>query len=324
MKQTRVPILHGDKEIPLDNYYFFRSCIMSTLFPGVDCSLRFIFEKLGCSYTEDPKQTCCSGFNYHADIIPWETNVTIQARNFSLIENEEKNKNAICVCPTSYGNIKECQEHLDHYPEEKEKANKIIAKFGKEYKGEAKIYHATEVIYAHREKLKKLATYSLDGLKVATHHGCHYTKIFYSDVATGDWEYPIVLDKIVENFGGEGLDYNEKTLCCGMGFRHTLINRDYTRTVMLRKLKSMKATKPDLLLVQCPGCSLNLDYYQKPLTKLAGEEFNIPVLNYAQLTALVLGADPVKVVGIKTHNVDVMPFIEKVQKNKVKEVAQVG
>ncbi len=314
MKQTRVPILDGDKEIPKNNYYFFRSCIMSSLYPGVDCSIRYILDKLKLDYTEDPNQTCCSGFGYHCDIIPWETNVTIAARNFALMEKEKNhNSNAICVCPTSYGNIKECKYHLDNHPEEKEKANKILDKFGKEYHGTADVYHATEVIYTHMDELKKKAEYSLEGVKIATHHGCHYTKIFYSDVATGDWEYPIVLDKIAENFGAQAVDYSEKTLCCGMGFRHTLINRDYSRTVMLRKLRSMKAKKPDLLLVQCPGCSLNLDYYQKPLTKLAGEEFNIPVLNYAQLTALVLGADPVKVAGIKTHNVDLQPFIEKMK-----------
>jgi len=276
-------------------------------------TIRFTLEKLGLEYTEDPNQTCCSGFNYHNDLIPWETNVAIAARNFALAESQEKNRNMICVCPTSYGNIKECKYHLDHYPKEKEKANRILAKFGKEYKGAADVYHATEVVYAHMEELKELAEYSLDGIKVATHHGCHYTKIFYSDIATGDWEHPIVLDKIAENFGATSVDYSEKTLCCGMGFRHTLINRDYSRTVMLKKLKSMKAKDPDLLLVQCPGCSLNLDYYQKPLTKLAGEEFNIPVLNYAQLTALILGADPKKVAGIKTHNVDVEPFLEKME-----------
>ncbi|MDI6800412.1 MAG: CoB--CoM heterodisulfide reductase iron-sulfur subunit B family protein [Actinomycetota bacterium] len=317
MQQTRVPLLHGDKDIVKDNYYLFKSCIMSSLFPGVDCSIRFILNKLGCDYTENPDQTCCSGFGYHCDVIPWDTNVTIAARNFALMEAEEKNKNAICVCPTSYGNIKECKEHLDHHENEREAANKILAKFGKEYKGDAQVFHATEAFYAHREKLKEMAKYSLDGLRIATHHGCHYTKIFYSDVATGDWEHPIVLDKIAQVFGATPVDYTEKTLCCGMGFRHTLLNRDYSRTVMLRKLRSMKAKKPDLLLVQCPGCSLNLDYYQKPLTELAGEEFNIPVLNYAQLITLVLGGDPVKDLGIKTHNVNVMPFIEKVHKNKI-------
>ena len=197
--------------------------------------------------------------------------------------------------------------------EGKEKANTILAKFGKEYKGTTEVYHATESIYTHMDKLKELAKYSLEGLKIATHHGCHYTKIFYSDVATGDWEHPIVLDKIAENFGATAVDYSEKTLCCGMGFRHTLVNRDYSRTVMLRKLKSIKSKDADLILLQCPGCSLNFDYYQKPLTKITGEEFDIPILNYAQLTALVLGADPVKVAGIKTHNIDVKPFIDKMK-----------
>ena len=304
MEQTRVPMLHGDKEIPKDNYYFFKSCIMSSMFPGVDCSIRYLLDKLDRNYTEDPNQTCCSGFGYHCDIIPWDTNVTIAARNFALTEAEEKNKNTICVCPTSYGNIKECKHYLDHNPEGKEKANTILAKFGKEYKGTTEVYHATESIYTHMDKLKELAKYSLEGLKIATHHGCHYTKIFYSDVATGDWEHPIVLDKIAENFGATAVDYSEKTLCCGMGFRHTLVNRDYSRTVMLRKLKSIKSKDADLILLQCPGCSLNFDYYQKPLTKITGEEFDIPILNYAQLTALVLGADPVKVAGIKTHNIE--------------------
>jgi len=45
---------------------------------------------------------------------------------------------------------------------------------------------------------------------------------------------------------------------------------------------------------------------------LTGADFQIPVLNYAQLAGLLLGWDPYEVVGIQGHTVAVEPLLDRI------------
>lgn len=72
----------------------------------------------------------------------------------------------------------------------------------------------------------------------------------------------------------------------------------------------MRSEGVNLLLHMCPNCQLQFDRYQPYLEKKYGEQFNIFHLNLAQLIALVMGAEPYKVVGIQTHSVKLEPLIK--------------
>jgi heterodisulfide reductase subunit B len=299
------------KEIPLDNYYHFKSCVGCTFHPGMDSSLLYIYDRLGVKYVNDPGQSTCMGFCYHNGIVPFGTNLAINARNLSLVE--ESGKSCVCVCPTSYGNLRECGEHLSKHPESLARVNAVLKNIKRSYGGSAKVYHASEVIYAHRERLLKMAKHGLGGLRVATHHGCHYTKIFYNDTLGGGCENPTLLDEIVETFGGKAVDYPERSLCCGMGFYHTLENREYTRAISLRKLRSIRKAQPDIIVTHCPGCLFVFDYFQRLHAEATGEKFSIPVINIAQLVSVLLGGDPRKVAGAEAHMVSLSPVLKRLE-----------
>lgn len=300
------------KEIPTDKVYHFKSCVMGTFFPGSELSLLYIYERLGLVVSNDDSQTTCMGFCYHGGIIPWKTNLAVNARNMAIAE--EQSRNIVCICPTSYGNLKECRKALEN-AETRNTVNKILSQVRRVYQGKVDVFHASEIVYALRQKLKDMAKFSLNGIRIATHHGCHYSKIFYQEVASGEWERPTVLDETAKTFGADIVEYKERGLCCGMGFHHLMIDRDYTKATAFRKLESISGACPDIILTQCPGCQLILDYMQPSFRKEQGNgtgNIMVPVLNFAQLVALLLGADPVKVVGIRTHVVSPEKIVEKI------------
>lgn len=297
------------KGVPLDNYYHFKSCVTCTFCPGMDSSILYLYDKLGVRYANEPGQASCSGFCYHSGTLPWETNVALNARNLALAERS--GKEVVCVCPTTYGNLKECREHLAKHPVELAKVNGILQGIGRSYGGGARVFHASEVVHAHMQRLRGLAKFGLDGMRIATHHGCHYSKIFYREVLGDSFERPLVLDDIVSAFGGVPVDYTERSLCCGMGFHHTLLDREYTKAIALRKLLSIIESGAELLLTQCPGCQMTLDYCQPSLAASSGIERPIPVMTYAQMVALLLGADPDKVAGVRAHAVPLEPVLRK-------------
>jgi len=287
--------------MPQDDYYLFKSCVTCSMYPGIEKSIRFVLDRIGAGYTDDPEHSSCTGFGYHAGVVPLRTNLALNARNFSLAAG----RNIVCTCPTSYGNLKECKDILTLDREQSEYVADAMKKIGRAMSLNSGVHHVSDIFLARLSDIKAKALYSFDGIRAVTHHGCHYSKIFYRDVASGTLEKPEVLDDIARALGCSVADYGERSLCCGMGFHYTMLDREYPRSLLKRKFASIQEAAPDVIITQCPGCTFNLDYYQETVHPL-----DIPVLYFSELVALALGADPYDI-GLDMHAVPAEPLLEK-------------
>ena len=89
------------KEIADDRYYYARSCIRQTFFPGSEWAyLDILNNKLGKTVLDDPRHTTCTGIGYHSDVVPIETIMTVVARHFALM-TEAGFENMTPSCITS-------------------------------------------------------------------------------------------------------------------------------------------------------------------------------------------------------------------------------
>jgi len=290
-----------------ERLYLFKSCVAGTFCPYIERSFRYILNSLSIDYFDDPRQSSCTGFGKHCGVMPPETTLALNARNLALAQDSGYT-NIVCTCPTSYGNLKECMEELKDEMT-KNSINAVLDTIGVVYKDGLRVFHAAEVLHSLRETLKKRSRGSLNGVRVATHHGCHYTKIFYDEVIGGTWEYPTLLDEVCEPFSPELIDYPERTLCCGMGFTHLIGDRRYTEATAFRKLESILSGEPDVIITMCAGCQAVLDSYQKSFENKL--DHAAPVLNVAQLVALLLGGDINKDACLQFSSIDVGPLLEK-------------
>lgn len=281
------------KVIPKSKIYLFKSCYADLHYPGMTESIKWVFDNLGVDYIDDPNQSSCTGFAYYANAIPFSTMLVANARNFALAE-QAGYSNVAPVCVTSYGVLTESKELLESGLHSE--ANEILKKIGLRFKDQVNISHISEIFYKFRDKIKPKLKFDFDGLKVATHHGCHYTKMHKKTAI------PYLLDDIVSITGAQPVYYPEKDLCCGLGFDHTIHNRDHSRVVAARKLKSIEDSGAEVVIHACPGCQITLDRNQPYIEKTTGGESGLVHLNYAQFIALAMGADPYETVGIQTHS----------------------
>ena len=151
----------------------------------------------------------------------------------------------------------------------------------------------------------------LSGLRVATHHACHYCKVHYNDTIEGVRD-PNLIDKLAEAVGVETIGwYDHKRVTCGAGFRQRFTNKEASLAVTAEKLQALKDNRVDLLLHMCPNCQMQFDRYQPYIEEKLETEFNIFHLNISQFIALALGADPYKILGIQTHTVPIEPLLKK-------------
>jgi heterodisulfide reductase subunit B len=287
----------------------FKSCVAGTFYPGIERSFRFILNSLNVDYFDDPNQSSCTGFGVHCGIVPPEANLSINARNLALAYNSGYT-NVVCTCPTSYANLKECMNELD---DERTRAtiNDVINAASYEYVGGVTVYHSAEILYAIKEILAERARFSLSDVNIATHHGCHYTKVFYDEITGGLWEYPTLLDEICAAFSANLVDYSERSLCCGLGFSHLISLDQYTESTSFRKLESIMSEEPDVIVTMCAGCQLVLDKYQRHFKEQLKRA--VPVLNVSQLVALLLGADKSRDACLQFATIDAAPLLEKME-----------
>jgi len=311
------------KEIADDNYFYVRSCVRQNFFPGSEKTFLRYMAELGKNVFENPSHTTCSGIGYHTDIVPFRTAMTMVARQFALM-TEAGYENFVTSCITSFGLYSEILETWNHFPDEEEKTREYLKKAtGREFSKPKNMAHASDVTYRLRHEIAARGSVRLvnketgQPLKVVEHIGCHYSRMFPSK-GIGGAEYPYVLAGMIEEWGGEVVDYPERRHCCGFGFRQYLIqaNRGYSVAASKKKFESMKPYKPDLILTNCPGCPMFLDRWQYAISEMEGITYGengqgIPVMTYEELAGLILGYDPWDL-GFQVHQVPVEPFLDKI------------
>ncbi len=311
------------KEIADDKYFYERSCIRQSFFPGSETAfLKILKEVLGKDVHDDVNQHTCTGIGYHSDVVPFETTMTVVARLFSLM-TEAGYENYVPSCVTSFGIFTEMTETWKEQPELLEKTRKILKDTtGREFEVPKNIVHPSDIIYKFRFELHDKMKYRLVNrytgkpLKVVEHIGCHYAKIFPKH-GVGNAEFPYVLAGMIEAWGGEVIDYPERRHCCGFGFRQYLVqsNRGYSLANTQKKFESMQPYEPDFILTNCPGCSMFMDKWQYVIAEMENktydkEGYGIPVLTYEELAGLLLGYDP-WTLGLQLHQVQSERLLDK-------------
>ncbi len=147
------------------------------------------------------------------------------------------------------GSISKCWKHGSIFRKQNKKPGKPLrGQQEKTFSIPKNLVHASDVIYKFRKEIAAKAKYRLinantgEPLKVVDHIGCHYAKIFPSH-GIGGAEYPYVLAGLIDEWGGQQVDYPERRHCCGFGFRQYLLksNRGYSVSNSKKKFDSMLA-----------------------------------------------------------------------------------
>jgi len=270
-------------------YALYLGCIAPLRYPEIEASVRRTFDALGIPLVDMPGANCCPAgatFRMFDDL----TALALSARNLDLAE--DLNADLMVVCNGCYGSLHPAAQRLNSNDELREKVNEILAEAGRRYEGKTSVVHMVEVLYDRfgpdgiRQRVKK----SLAGLKVATHVGCHIlrpSEHHHFD----DPEDPRKLDELCVALGAESVDYMEKEMCCGAGGGVMANNRELSMGIIRTKLRSIKESGADCIVVICPFCHLQYDAGQK-YWRSKGEDFEIPIYYYTQLLGVALGLEP--------------------------------
>ena len=304
------------KKIPLDQTWHHKSCGQCGHIPGYSTSIIWIVRKLGYDYLDPTDQTSCTAWNYYASAT---SNAPAQAavahRNFAAAY--ETGYYPLIHCGTSYGHYKETREEIMHHAELRKQVREVMGKLGKPPVIPEEIVHYSEYIHAARNMIAERQVFDFSDIGVCIHPACHYYKLVEEDAIYDEDIYggqrTATVTGVVTALGAEVRDYSTFFDCCGFGFRHILVSRDFTRSfATLRKIEVMKEeADPDVVISHDTGCVTTLDKSQYATGVAHGANVGVPVMSDSQFSALAMGAHPYRICQLHWHSTEYRPLLEK-------------
>jgi heterodisulfide reductase subunit B len=200
---------------------------------------------------------------------------------------EQMNLNILALCNDCYESLLATNTILKENHEVRDKVNEILADVGLEFKGKTDVKIFSDALYEDVgiKRVKDAVKRPFNGLRVAVQPGCHLTKPkrIHFKQQTG----VTALDELVQATGAVSVPYERKDACCGGPLRG--INDEVALHVAKQKLDSIRAAGVDCIVTVCPFCFLELDMGQLEIKRHLKEEYDLPVMNFADLLRMAMG-----------------------------------
>jgi len=264
-------------------YAFFLGCLIPARELSYEISIRKVLPALGVELVDMKEANCCAPFSIQSlDYASW---LALAARNLCIAE--EMGLDILTLCNDCYESLLMVNTVLKQNPEVKDQVNEVLSEVGKEFRGKTEVKHLVDVLHDDLgvRKVKDAVKEPFTKLKVGTQPGCHLAKPKRLHLGV-EWGFG-ALDELVEATGAETIEYDNKEMCCGGPLRG--IDDELARPLVRQKLIGLKNAGVDCVVTLCPFCFLQFDLGQLEVKRHFKEEYNLPVLHFAELLRMAMG-----------------------------------
>ncbi len=265
-------------------YAYYPGCASQEITKEANESTVKVARLLGIELHEMPGANCC-GAGLLTDY-DRELYLALNARIFA--QAEEMGMDIMTICSTCLMVMNRANTELINDPKLLASINRILGRAGLNYSGTIKIRQLLWVLvedYGLKRLAKKVKT-PLSWLKAAPFYGCHSLRPSRA-LGFDDPENPTSLEAVIKALGGQAVEYEGRTRCCG--FQVDLVNQDTAMTLTAKRLVSAQNQGAVCMVTPCPFCHINLDNYQELAEKHSGRKIDLPVFHLPQIVGLALG-----------------------------------
>jgi len=266
-------------------FALFLGCKIPYFVPQYETSMRMVLKALEIGL-EDVEFNCCG---YPVRNLHERSYVLSSARILAL--SESRNLGILTPCKCCYGSLKKAQYLLENHPNLRDEINESLADENLKYEGRIEVKHLLSVLFhdVGLSVIKEKITNPYEGLKIATHYGCHAlrpSKVVQFD----DPLAPTLFDRLVEVTGAESVDWSLKLQCCGnpLWGKNDALSLDLS----VKKLEDAAESGAHALCVACTYCQIQFDTVQKEHIAGKASKVILPSILYPQLLGLAMGMDP--------------------------------
>jgi heterodisulfide reductase subunit B len=226
--------------------------------------------------------TCCGATA--AENVGRLLSLVLPARNLALAQKMNPELDILVPCSACYLNLKKVAVKIRTDPELLAQINTVLAAEHLTLSDTVNVKHLLEVL-ANDIGPKRLADrviHPLQGLTIAPYYGCQCLRPY---AVFDDPEQPNSMEGLIRAAGAEVFEWSMGPKCCGASHMNTKMEVGLTLCGAI-----LAAAQPaDAIVTVCPMCQMNLEGYQKKLSRTAAHAMPISVLYLPQLLGLAMG-----------------------------------
>lgn len=282
-----IPMRKPVKIDPSVTIGYYPGCSLGGTAKEFDISTRKLCDLLGLEIREIEDWNCCGASSAHstdhnlAYMLPARNQVLADSQGFDYV---------LTPCAACLNRQVIARNALQSSKGLREKIGQVMKR---DPSCDADFISVTQMLLGlEAGYIRKKVVNPLKHLKLACYYGCLLVRPV-TTMGFDDSENPTKMEKLVEAFGAETVDWAFKVECCGAGL--TMANpkliEELTHKIVLNAVES----GAEGFVVACPLCHSNLDMRQKSMRKRYGDVPEMPVYYLSELAAIACGADPVEV-----------------------------
>jgi L-lactate dehydrogenase complex protein LldF len=218
---------------------FFGGCLVDFAYPEMGESVVNVLNKAGIEVIFPEGQTCCGAPARYSGA--YEVAAQNGADNIrALLEDDVKY--VVSACPTCTVALKqdfianlEAVSRTDEVPAARQLAEKVMD-FST---------LASQLVEQGRLKFKP----GIETSKFTYHDSCHFKRTLHADR---------IPRNLMRQAGYELVEMEESDMCCGMGGSYTLKLPEISAPILQRKLVNIEKAAAPLVLIDCPGCVMQI------------------------------------------------------------------
>jgi iron-sulfur cluster protein len=218
---------------------FYGGCLVDFAYPEMGEAVVNVLNKAGIEVIFPEGQTCCGAPARYSGA--YEVAAQNGADNIKALLAEDV-KYVVSACPTCTVALKqdfianlEAVGRTDELPDARRLSEKVVD-FST---------LASQLLDQGRLKFKP----RIEPTKFTYHDSCHFKRTLHADQTPR---------KLMKQAGYELVEMDECDMCCGMGGSYTLKMPEISAPILERKLVNIEKTGVPLVLIDCPGCVMQI------------------------------------------------------------------
>jgi heterodisulfide reductase subunit B2 len=264
------------------HYLYYPGCSLEGTAREYHASTLAFMYAMGHELVELEDWTCCGAGA--AEGISTLLALALPARNLALAERQGRAADLLVPCSACYLNLKRVTVKIGEQEVLRENLNAIMEDENLRLKGTLKVRHLLDVLSRDigPQLLAEKVLRPLKGLTVAPYYGCQCLRPYPE---FDDPEQPASMEGLIRAAGARPMAWSMGAKCCGASHINTKpeLGQELTGAILIA------ARGADAILTVCPMCQMNLEAYQKRISRIRGQDLAISVLYLPQFLGLAIG-----------------------------------
>jgi heterodisulfide reductase subunit B len=265
-------------------YLYYPGCSLEGTAAEYDRSTRAVMDSLGVTIIDVEDWTCC-GATAAAAVSSLLASV-LAARNLALAEKMQAGTDLLVPCSACYLNLKKVEQDFRADAGLRNRVNRALSVDGLTLAGEIRVRHLLDILSRDvgPQPVRERTVHPLTGISLAPYYGCQCLRPY---AVFDDPEIPTSMEPLIQATGADVFPWPMGGKCCGAS--HMTTKMDVGLSLSGAILEAAQGA--DAVVTVCPMCQLNLEAYQRKISRRTGKKLALTVLYLPQVLGLAMGLD---------------------------------